>query len=52
LGTRTTFESVLTEYLIGLKNSQLLSNPRVEKRTYEYFENEEVLRFTAIFDVV
>lgn len=51
-GSRANFESDLTEYLIGLKNSPLLSNPKVEKRAYEYFENEEVLRFTATLDVV
>ena len=52
MGSRATFESALTEYLIGLKNSLLLSNPQVKDRAYEFFENEEVLRFTATLDVV
>jgi hypothetical protein len=46
-GNRLTLESTLADYLLELKNSPIFDQPTVNKKTFELFEDEEVLRFTA-----
>jgi hypothetical protein len=46
-GNRLTLESTLADYLMELKNSPIFDQPTVNKKTFELFEDEEVLRFTA-----
>ena len=46
-GDRLTFEGTLAGYLIKLKNSPMFNKPSITKRSFETFEDKEVLRFTA-----
>jgi len=46
-GDRLTFEPFLAGYLVKLKNSPIFSQPKIIKKSFEIFEDEEVLRFTA-----
>ena len=46
-GDRLTFEGTLAGYLIKLKNSPMFNNPSITRRSFEIFEDKEVLRFTA-----
>jgi Tfp pilus assembly PilM family ATPase len=47
LGNRTAFEASLAEYLIKLKESPLFDEPAIDKKSLEFYQNSEVLRFTA-----
>jgi Tfp pilus assembly PilM family ATPase len=47
LGNRTAFEASLAEYLIKLKESPLFDQPAIDKKSLEFYQNSEVLRFTA-----
>ena len=47
LGDRTAFEASLAEYLIKLKESPLFDQPNIDKKSLEFYQNNEVLRFTA-----
>jgi Tfp pilus assembly PilM family ATPase len=51
-GNRLTLESTLADYLLELKNSPIFDQPTVNKKTFELFEDEEVLRFTARLKLV
>jgi Tfp pilus assembly PilM family ATPase len=44
-GDRLTFDAGLGEYILRLKNSPLFERPTVKSKTFEFFENKEVLRF-------
>ena len=46
-GERLNLESMLAEYLMELKNSLLFDQPSIERKSFEFFENREVLHFTA-----
>ena len=46
-GDRLTLESALAAYLMELKNSPLFDQPRIGTKSFEFFGNDEVLRFTA-----
>ncbi|MEA3279218.1 MAG: hypothetical protein U9Q38_01270, partial [Thermodesulfobacteriota bacterium] len=46
-GDRLTFEGTLAGYLIKLKNSPMFEQPSITRRSFETFEDKEVLRFTA-----
>jgi hypothetical protein len=46
-GDHLTFEPFLAGYLVKLKNSPIFSQPKIIKKSFEIFEDEEVLRFTA-----
>lgn len=46
-GDRLTFEPFLAGYLMKLKNSPIFSQPKIIKKSFEIFEDEEVLRFTT-----
>ena len=47
LGNRTAFEASLAEYLIKLEKSPLFDQPAIDKKSLEFYQNSEVLRFTA-----
>jgi type IV pilus assembly protein PilM len=51
-GDRLTLESALAAYLMELKNSPLFDQPRISTKSFEFFGNEEVLRFKAQLDIV
>ena len=46
-GERLTFDSLLSGYIVKLKSSPMFIDAVVKKKSYEYFENQEVLSFTA-----
>jgi len=46
-GDRLILESTLAGYLLELKHSPLFGQPTINKKSFEHYENEEVLRFTA-----
>jgi Tfp pilus assembly PilM family ATPase len=47
LGNRLEFETSLAEYLIKLKDSPLFNQPIIDKKSSGFYDNKEVLRFTA-----
>lgn len=49
-GDRSNFETSLTSYMLRLKNSKLYVNPTISTKKFEFFDNQEVLRFTAQLD--
>ncbi len=51
-GDRFTSETSLTGYLIRLKNSPMFGQPVIQKRSFEFIKNEEVMRFTAQLELV
>jgi hypothetical protein len=51
-GDRLTLESALAAYLMELKNSPLFDQPRISTKSFEYFGNDEVLRFTAQLNLI
>jgi type IV pilus assembly protein PilM len=46
-GERLNLESMLAGYLMELKNSPLFDQPSIDRKSFEFFENREVLHFTA-----
>jgi len=46
-GDRLILESTLAGYLMELKNSPMLDQPKISKKTFERFRDKDVLRFTA-----
>ena len=46
-GDRLILESALAGYLMELKNSPMFDQPTISKKSIEFFEDNEVLRFTA-----
>lgn len=46
-GNRSSFESTLTSFMLSLKGSPLFSRPAVINKQFEFYENKEVLRFSA-----
>jgi type IV pilus assembly protein PilM len=46
-GDRLTMESTLAGYLMDLNNSPLFGEPAIRKKSFERFEDQEVLSFTA-----
>jgi type IV pilus assembly protein PilM len=47
-GDRLTLESTLAGYLMELKNSPLFDQPAIKKKSFDFYEEKEVLRFTAL----
>ena len=45
------FESTLTGYLLNLKNSPVFNKPSVRSKQIEYYQNQQVLRFSANLDI-
>ena len=46
-GDRLNLESILAGYLMDLKNSPLFDQPSIDRKSFEFYENREVLHFTA-----
>ena len=46
-GERINLESMLAGYLMELKNSPLFDRPSIDRKFFEFYENREVLHFTA-----
>ena len=46
------FETALTSYLLNLKNSPLFARPALKNKRREFYDNQEVLRFSAKLDVL
>lgn len=51
-GDRLTSETSLTGYLIRLKNSPLFGQPVIQKKSFEFIKNEEVMRFAVHLELV
>jgi Tfp pilus assembly protein PilN len=52
LGNRTAFESALAGYLIQLSGSPLFKQPVINQKEPGFFNDKEVLRFTAQLKLV
>jgi len=50
-GSRLSLESTLAGYLMELKNSPLFDQPTINKKSFEFSGNDEVLLFTAKLDL-
>lgn len=46
------FETMLTSYLFSLKNSPLFDRPSVSSKRIEYYNNQEVLRFSTRLELI
>ena len=51
-GETDTFETTLTSYLLGLKNSPLFSKPNVQNRRIEFFNQQQVLHFSVRLNII
>ncbi len=51
-GDRLSLESALAGYLMELKNSPLFDRPTINKKSFEFSKNNEVLLFTAKLNLV
>jgi type IV pilus assembly protein PilM len=51
-GSRLSLESALAGYLMELKNSPLFDQPTINKKSFEFSGNDEVLLFTAKLNLV
>jgi Tfp pilus assembly PilM family ATPase len=51
-GSGEEFESVLANYLLGLKNSPIFQKPEIQDQHFEFYNNQEVLRFKAKLEVM
>jgi Tfp pilus assembly PilM family ATPase len=46
------FEPALTGYLLDLRKSPIFRKPNVRSKQVEYYQNQQVLRFSASLDVI
>lgn len=46
-GERLTLESILAGYLVQLSNSPIFDKPTISKKSFERYEDQEVLNFTV-----
>ena len=51
-GDRLTFESTLAGYIVKIGSSPLFNTPSIENKSFKFFDNEEVLQFRAMLDLV
>ena len=51
-GDRLTFEASLAGYLVKLKGSSIFAEPVMKKRSFEFVDNKEVLRFSIQLEMV
>ena len=51
-GNRLSLESALAGFLMELKNSPLFEQPTINKKSFEFSGNNEVLRFTAKLNLI
>ena len=50
-GEPSFFETALTSYLLRLKNSPVFKKPNVQSKLIEYYDEQEVMRFTTRLEV-
>lgn len=51
-GDRMKLETSLADYIVKLKSSPMFGRPVIKKRSFEFFDDKEVLRFIAQLDLV
>jgi hypothetical protein len=51
-GDRLTFEASLAGYLVKLKGSSIFTEPVMKKRSFEFVDNKEILRFSIQLELV
>jgi hypothetical protein len=51
-GEAGNFETILTSYLLKLKNSPIFRKPRVQSKQIEFFHDKEVMRFVTKLEVI
>ncbi len=51
-GDRMKLETSLADYIVKLKSSPMFGRPVIKKRSFEFFDDKEVLQFTAQLDLV
>jgi len=51
-GDRLTLESTLADYLMELRNSPMFDQPTISKKSFEFYQDKEVLKFTARLKLV
>ncbi|MEJ2155594.1 MAG: hypothetical protein P8X96_09680 [Desulfobacteraceae bacterium] len=51
-GEAGNFETMLTGYLLKLKNSPLFQKPRVQSKQIEFYNDKEVMRFVTKLEVI
>lgn len=52
VGERRRFDTILAAYLFDLKQSPLFGNFTIENRSFEFYLNKEVLRFTGYLELM
>jgi type IV pilus assembly protein PilM len=50
-GDRMKLETSLADYIVDLKSSPMFNRPVIKKRSFEFFEDKEVLKFTVQLDL-
>ena len=50
-GDAGTFETSLTSYLLSLKNSPIFQKPTIQNKQMEYYNSQEVMRFTTKLEI-
>jgi Tfp pilus assembly PilM family ATPase len=51
-GNPDRFEPILTGYLLNLKNSPIFNKPSVRSKQVEYYQNQQVMRFSANLGII
>jgi len=51
-GDAGTFETMLTSYLLSLKNSPMFQKPNILNKQIEYYGGKEVMRFTTKLEII
>jgi hypothetical protein len=52
LGERTHLEPALAGYMVRLKGSPLLTQPRILTKAFDILDGREILKFSAELDVI
>lgn len=50
-GAAKTFETALTSYMLSLKKSPIFRKPNVKNRQIEYYDSQQVMRFSASLEI-
>jgi hypothetical protein len=51
-GNRLSFESTLAGYIVKIGSSPLFNAPSVESKSFKFYDNQEVLQFRAMLNLV
>ena len=51
-GDRMKLETSLADYIVKLKSSPMFDRPVIKKRSFAFFEDKEVLKFTVQLDLI